>query len=315
MGVDSGLGTFRGRNAGVWPPLRALGIDFSEMSCPRWFEDDPLLAWAFWRFRHQAYTKAEPHAGYGILARWGAQMKHGLFSVTSNIDGHWDRTKGVGPALTYECHGTVTRMQPVSGSGVWKTDGEQIAQVNVPEWDLEPGDKVQGRVRGGEWREVVVAEDGCSLQTPAGEPCTVTAVRRPGGPDLCRALPGSPLPVTSTGAPARPNVLMFGDWGVDHSVISEASDRYQRWVDAIPKQVKLAVVEIGAGTAVSTIRYASESVLDSHEGATLVRINLDQSDVPKGYGDRAVAVGGMGALEALTAIDKLLQERDARFRL
>ena len=41
MGVDSGLGTFRGRNAGVWPPLKAMQIDFTEMSCPQAFEQDP----------------------------------------------------------------------------------------------------------------------------------------------------------------------------------------------------------------------------------------------------------------------------------
>ena len=38
MGVDSGLGTFRGRNAGVWPPLKDLGMDFTEMSTPSHFE-------------------------------------------------------------------------------------------------------------------------------------------------------------------------------------------------------------------------------------------------------------------------------------
>ena len=36
MGVDSGLGTFRCRNAGVWAPLQAVQMDFSEMSNPSW---------------------------------------------------------------------------------------------------------------------------------------------------------------------------------------------------------------------------------------------------------------------------------------
>ena len=68
MGVDSGLGTFRGRNAGVWQPLKAMQIDFSEMSCPDVFEEDPYAAWAFWKFRHDAYTHSAPHDGYGLLA-------------------------------------------------------------------------------------------------------------------------------------------------------------------------------------------------------------------------------------------------------
>merc|ERR1719399_1223004 len=91
MGVDSGLGTFRGRNAGVWPPLKAMQVEFPEMSSPDWFEADPRLAWAFWRFRYEAYTTSEPHRGYGILRAWGARCAAGAFSVTSNIDGHWVR--------------------------------------------------------------------------------------------------------------------------------------------------------------------------------------------------------------------------------
>ena len=40
-----------------------------------------------------------------------ACTRHGLFSVTSNIDGHWDRTEGVGPEKVYECHGAPWYMQ------------------------------------------------------------------------------------------------------------------------------------------------------------------------------------------------------------
>ncbi len=45
MGVDSGLGTYRGRNAGVWPPLQTLGLTFPDMSTPSHFDDDPFFAW------------------------------------------------------------------------------------------------------------------------------------------------------------------------------------------------------------------------------------------------------------------------------
>ena len=52
MGVSSGLGTFRGKNAGVWPPLVKLGLDFSDMSNPSRFKKDARLAWSFWNFRY-----------------------------------------------------------------------------------------------------------------------------------------------------------------------------------------------------------------------------------------------------------------------
>lgn len=112
MGVDSGLGTFRGRNAGIWPPLQRLGLDFPQVSTPNWFRDDPHFAWAFWKFRYDAYTGCDPHTGYWVLADWGRRLPRGYFSFTSNIDGHWEQ---VG-APTLECHGSLRFMQCVQGS-------------------------------------------------------------------------------------------------------------------------------------------------------------------------------------------------------
>ena len=51
MGVDSGLPDFRG-NEGFWkayPPFR--GKPFAKMSNPRWFFQDPELAWGFFGHR------------------------------------------------------------------------------------------------------------------------------------------------------------------------------------------------------------------------------------------------------------------------
>ena len=173
MGVDSGLGTFRGRYAGVWPQLKAMRMDFSEMSQPVFFDCDPRLAWAFWKFRHDAYTLGKPHDGYRLLSQWGQMMRYGCFSVTSNIDGHWERTEGIGEKKLYECHGALTRMQCVDDHGsiwatdpegkIWRTDPEEIAKIAVPEWDLSPGEQVIVRYSGGE-AEAVVQEDGCSLE-------------------------------------------------------------------------------------------------------------------------------------------------------
>lgn len=138
-----------------------------------------------------------------------ACTRHGLFSVTSNIDGHWDRTEGVGPEKVYECHGApwymqmprqlffffsgnlleldmfflmfvvvvcflgqntsqpqhacwhswpslaaqiishvmceaLTRMQCVEDDkSIWPTDPKDIADIQVPVWDLEAGEKAR----------------------------------------------------------------------------------------------------------------------------------------------------------------------------
>eukprot|EP01124_Arcella_intermedia_P031539 TRINITY_DN7138_c0_g1_i1.p1 TRINITY_DN7138_c0_g1~~TRINITY_DN7138_c0_g1_i1.p1 ORF type:complete len:283 (+),score=55.32 TRINITY_DN7138_c0_g1_i1:24-872(+) len=110
MGVDSGLGTFRGRNAGVWPPLVRLNMDFTEASNPKWFPTQPNFAWAFWVYRYNAYTSKEPHQGYHILKNLSTKKKFGAFSYTSNIDGHWLKC-GFEENRVFECHGTVHYMQ------------------------------------------------------------------------------------------------------------------------------------------------------------------------------------------------------------
>lgn len=309
MGVDSGLGTFRGRNAGVWPPLKAMQMDFSAMSSPEWFDSDPRLAWAFWRFRHQAYILGAPHMGYSLLAKWGNSMKHGLFSVTSNIDGHWDRTEGVGPGKVYECHGALTRMQCVEDDdNIWPTDAKDVASIEVPEWDLKPGDEVSALVAGKDV-EAIVQEDGASLRTRDGEPLRARRVARPGGGvDLLRSLEGSPLPRSSEGKAARPNVLMFGDWGVNCRIIQEQQGRFNQWLKDVPDAAKLAIVEVGAGKAVPTIRFTSERILGQFKNASLIRINWDDSDVPQHLAPRSISIGGVGALETLTEIDEALRK-------
>ena len=57
-----------------------------------------------------------------------------------------------------------------------------------------------------------------------------------------------------------------------------------------------------------TIRRTSEDVLRKYKNAFLVRINLDDSDVPEFFSSRSVSIGGMGALEALTQIDQTLKK-------
>ncbi|CAF4053241.1 unnamed protein product, partial [Adineta steineri] len=68
MGVSSGLGTFRGIAAGVWPPLlKHPEFDFTDMSNPQWFElpqgnsekhNTANFGYAFWAYRYNAYTSS-----------------------------------------------------------------------------------------------------------------------------------------------------------------------------------------------------------------------------------------------------------------
>jgi NAD-dependent SIR2 family protein deacetylase len=110
MGVDSGLPDFRGPE-GFWkayPPFR--GRQFSELSTPHWFQTDPALAWGFFGHRLNLYRAASPHAGFGILRRWGEQMRQGYFVYTSNVDGQFQNA-GFPEQRVMERHGSIHHLQ------------------------------------------------------------------------------------------------------------------------------------------------------------------------------------------------------------
>lgn len=121
MGVDSGLGTFRGGCRGVWPGLEAIGLAYEEICHPRWFKDEPHLGWAFWNHCHMAYQATIPHEGYAHLRELGQRCPLGYFSFTSNIDGHWI-SSGMTPDKVLEVHGAVRWLQCSSPCcpDVWK---------------------------------------------------------------------------------------------------------------------------------------------------------------------------------------------------
>src|SRR3954466_6839529 len=81
MGVDTGLPDFRGDH-GFWkayPPYEKLGLSFVTLASPRWFREDPALAWGFYGHRLNLYRATPPHEGFALLKRWGEQMRYGAF--------------------------------------------------------------------------------------------------------------------------------------------------------------------------------------------------------------------------------------------
>ena len=95
------------------------------------------------------------------------------------------------------------------------------------------------------------------------------------------------------GSLARPNVLMFGDFSWVSKRTRNQSYNYSRWLDSVGND-KIVVIEIGAGTAVPTIRHISENLVSS-ANAKLIRINPRDYNVPQGQ--ISVKSGGLEALE------------------
>lgn len=113
----------------------------------------------------------------------------------------------------------------------------------------------------------------------------------------CRLM--GPLPsCPGCGGLARPNILMFDDggWQGEHD-----GRRMQALGRAIGGMRRPVVVEIGAGSAVPTVRHFSESLLEASAppGARLVRINLHEPQVPPGGRAVGLPMSGLAALQAL----------------
>jgi len=94
---------------------------------------------------------------------------------------------------------------------------------------------------------------------------------------------------------ARPNVLMFNDWHWIPHRSSAQERRFEAWIDMV-KDARLVIVELGAGSAVPTVRMTSERVARSLD-ATLVRINPREPQAP--YGQVSLPLGALEALEAI----------------
>lgn len=117
--------------------------------------------------------------------------------------------------------------------------------------------------------------------------------------DACRlrgALPTCPR----CGALARPNVLMFGDRGWIETRSAAQARRVESWLAACERPL---VIELGAGTAVPSVRHFAARVVQSH-GGRLVRINPREAAV-RDPRDVALACGALDGLRAIAvALDR-----------
>ena len=91
---------------------------------------------------------------------------------------------------------------------------------------------------------------------------------------------------------ARPNVLMFGDWSWVPARQQEQEQRLQRWLSRCRSPL---IIELGAGTAIPTLRHFAERL-----AAPLIRINPHAAEAGVAL-VRDVSIP-LGALEGLLGI-------------
>ena len=97
---------------------------------------------------------------------------------------------------------------------------------------------------------------------------------------------------------ARPNILMFGDFGWDPAREKDQTRRLQQWLERIGEG-PIALIEMGAGRGIPTVRSFMEQVVRHHPRATLIRINPREPEVPSGQ--VSLPVGAQAALQEIAA--------------
>lgn len=108
-----------------------------------------------------------------------------------------------------------------------------------------------------------------------------------------------PLPrCPRCGALARPNILMFSDWGWDQKRTSNQHEYFQAWLEQ-HKKTDLLVLELGAGTNIPTVRTTCEEVFETI-GNHFVRINPREAESKI---DNVISIP-MKAMKALELINQ-----------
>ncbi len=102
---------------------------------------------------------------------------------------------------------------------------------------------------------------------------------------------------------ARPNILMFGDYSWISDRTRAQEDRFDAFLHT-HRNAPMAVIEMGAGSAIPTIRYLSER-LGQRCNATVVRINPRESQI----GEPHISLP-CGALDGLQGIKSQLQKTE-----
>jgi NAD-dependent SIR2 family protein deacetylase len=96
------------------------------------------------------------------------------------------------------------------------------------------------------------------------------------------------------GALARPAILMFSDWDWADGRTRLQTARFSQWRSKVERPV---VIEIGAGSAIATVRHFSHT-----QDCPIIRINPNEYQVPR-KGDIGIATG---AQEGITGIWRYL---------
>ena len=247
-----------------------------------------------------------------------------FFVYTSNVDAHSYDAFDAGEIR--ECHGNVELYQCGAAPRpcarrAWRAPRDHAFAVDAATM-LAPRDAAGAGAPAAE--EKAAVDDVPKVGATAGAARDAASLLRCMPAESCdrEASFATNWPTCpACGGPARPAVLMFEDcaW-----VDSAAQDRrYREWVLAVrsaatelDRPLRVAILEVGAGGNVTTVRCESEHVFRGADNVetTLIRVNpelpLPDGDPEKlRAGDVAVVSVMCRGLEAVAKIDAALKDR------
>ncbi len=280
MSVDSGLATFRGRHQQDkgWGPIERDEKSPYSMSKPIMYDRFPRLTWGYDISRYNEFFAHEPHDGYKWMLEWAKEKKSGFGIYTSNIDCYWPRALKCDPAYENNMGGFVE----YHGSMAYMQCHRNCRPKNTP------------------MPTSVVKMASYSVDAYSGESDR--------DPPHCVHCGQSQL---------RFNVFLVGDNDFNEYFRQKQLDRWEQYIDTLTHTTnhKVVIIEIGAGTSIPSVRRVSGALTKCIPNSILIRINLDEPELDRQVDighirldDRHISIGGMGALEVLEKINRLIQK-------
>ena len=276
MSVNSGLGTVRGSTAVVWPPLlKHPKLDYVDIVTPDWF--------------HKSQGNSSQHDTANFAYAFWTNQYNQYSSANPHygysIAQQWTQLNNIKYAFSFTSN----------IDGQWIKSGWNESSIFECHGSIHYMQCINN-CRDHVWS----TNNNLKLQIDSKTNCVTDNL--PVCPH-CHEL-------------ARPNVLMFNDWHFAGERYNERIGFYHQFKsDLATAKAEIIIIELGAGTAVPTVRNESEGVFtDKQWTAHLVRINpsVEHSTIDKAVRSQSKGQAfelTLDALQALSLIDKVIKTK------
>lgn len=250
MSVASGLATFRGQAAGCWPPMIGTDFRFEDMSCPDWFEKSS-------ESKSVSDATDTTQFGYGF---W--QWRYKAYTQNPPHEGY---------------HILLRWMQNKVFGGFSFTSNIDGAFRKIG-WPEEQLHEVHGSLDFMQCVRNCTRNNMTNIWRSTDNEWNMTIDPNSGAIAKDQPLPACP----HCNGRSRPNVMMFNDTTFDSRRESVQEKSFDDWIArAVSLRLKIAVIEIGAGVAIPTVRRMSEYIIRTLgiQHTSLLRINPEHPHI------------------------------------